>query len=198
MDRYWLITWTTYGNWLPGDARGFAGNVREPDRTQVVHNAPDTPYDANMPGLTHYVREHMTGPPVELDLMQAKALIPQYLETASVRKWSLEAASVMYNHTHIVVGVLGDPDPDSVRRTFVSWATRTLKKLGPVPVNGTWWTAKGSERKLPDETAVRGAVIYVVKKQPNPFAVYAEPKWQEALDQYDAQKASKSASRSVR
>ncbi len=30
MDRYWPLTWTTYGTWLPGDARGFAvSNVRD-------------------------------------------------------------------------------------------------------------------------------------------------------------------------
>ena len=27
MDRYWLLTWTTYGTWLPGDRRGFVSNV---------------------------------------------------------------------------------------------------------------------------------------------------------------------------
>jgi hypothetical protein len=29
MDRQWLITWTCYGTWLPGTARGFVGNVRD-------------------------------------------------------------------------------------------------------------------------------------------------------------------------
>jgi hypothetical protein len=23
MDKYWLVTWVTYGSWLPGDPRGF-------------------------------------------------------------------------------------------------------------------------------------------------------------------------------
>ena len=27
MERYWLLTNTCYGNWLPGDARGFVGRV---------------------------------------------------------------------------------------------------------------------------------------------------------------------------
>ena len=45
MDRHWLITWTCYGTWLPGDARGFVGNVREEDGTQVSHNLPGTPVD---------------------------------------------------------------------------------------------------------------------------------------------------------
>jgi hypothetical protein len=91
----------------------------------------------------------------------------------------------MYNHTHLVVGVPGDPDPDSIRETFVSWATRALKKIGPVPASGTWWTTNGSERKLPDEQAIENAVVYVVKKQPDPLVVHYLPKWQNALDRYD-------------
>jgi hypothetical protein len=29
VDRVWMITWTTYGTRLPGDARGFVSNVRD-------------------------------------------------------------------------------------------------------------------------------------------------------------------------
>lgn len=184
MDRYWLITWTCYGHWLPGDERGFVGNVRDSASVQVVHNVPGTLYDADMPRLESWVRQHMTGSPVTLGLPEAEALIAQYQETAWVRRWSLEAASVMYNHTHVVVGVPGDPDPQSILETLKSWATRAVKKLRPLPSNGAFWTAKGSKRKLPDELALRGAVIYVVKKQPKPLAVVYAPRWQEVLDAY--------------
>lgn len=90
----------------------------------------------------------------------------------------------MDNHTH-VVGVPGDPEPASILETLKSWATRAVKKIRPLPPNGTFWTAKGFKRKLPDERAVRDGVIYVVRKQPNPLAVFYHPKWQAALDEYD-------------
>ena len=186
MDRFWLITWTCYGHWLPGDARGFVGNVREADGTQVVHNIPGTPYDKEMPRLEAWVLAHMTGSPVTLARPEAEALIAQYQETARIRRWELEAASVMYNHTHVIVGVPGDPDPEAIRELLKSWATRVVKKLRPLPPNGTFWTAKGSQRKLPNDKAVRDGVIYVVKKQPNPLAVWSAPKWQDALDAYDS------------
>jgi len=185
MDRHWLITWTCYGTWLPGEERGFVGNVRDEDAHQVVHNTPGTPWDADLPGLEAYVRQHMTGPPVDLDSSAADAMIAQYQETARIRKWALQAASVMDNHTHVVVSVPGDPDPKSILETLKSWATRAVKTLRPLPPNGTFWTAKGSKRKLADESALRAAVIYVVKKQPNPLAVWYAPAWQEALDAYD-------------
>lgn len=125
------------------------------------------------------------GPPVKLDQADAEAMIPQYQETCRIRDWELQAASVMFNHTHLVVGVAGDPEPQALLETFKSWATRAVKKLRPLPPNGTFWTGKGSKRKLPDEKALLAAVIYVVCKQPNPLAVWFHPKWQPAIDDYD-------------
>jgi hypothetical protein len=191
MDRYWLITWTTYGTWLPGDARGFVGNVREQDGVQITHNVPGTPYDADLPTLTNYAREHMKGAPVTLDEFDANALICQYQETTSIRTWMLFAASVMYNHTHVVIGVAGDPDLDSLLETLKSWATRRLQRDRVLPPNGTFWTEKGSKRKLPDQHALCEGVIYVARKQPNPLAVYIAPEFQEIIDQYDAVQASR-------
>ena len=185
MDRHWLFTWTCYGNWLSGDEHGFVGNIRDMDGNQVKHNMPGTPFDANLPGLEAYVRDHITGSPVTLEQADANVMIAQYQETARIRKWALQAASVMYNHTHLVVSVPGDPDPKFVLETFKSWATRGLKKLRPLPTNGTFWTAKGSKRKLPKDEAVGAAVVYVVKKQPKPLSVYFAPEWQELLDEYE-------------
>ncbi|MCI0639129.1 MAG: hypothetical protein L0Y72_28410 [Gemmataceae bacterium] len=111
MDRFWLITWTCYGTWLPGDRRGFVSFVEDSDGNRVIHNLPGTPFDADMPLLESYARSQMKGPPVKLDKRDADALIRQYQETARIRGWELQAASVMYNHTHVVVGLPGDPDP---------------------------------------------------------------------------------------
>jgi hypothetical protein len=184
--RHWLITWTCYGTRLPGAAAGFVGNVRESDGTQVTHNVPGTPCDADMPLLEAYVRRHMSGSPVQMEQRDAEAMIRQYQETARIRGWILQAASVMVDHTHVVISVPGDPDPQSILETLKSWATRALKKHRPIPANGTYWTAKGSRRKLPGDQAVREAVIYVVEKQPNPLAVLYAPDWQQALDEYRA------------
>jgi REP element-mobilizing transposase RayT len=161
------------------------GNVRDLEDNPVVHNTPGTPCDAAMAGLEKYVRHHMTGPPMKLDTRNAEAMIAQYQETARIRRWTLQAASVMQNHTHVLVSVIGDPDPESILETLRSWATRALKKIRPLPPNGTFWTAKGSKRKLPDGAALRGGGISVVKKQPSPLAVWYAQAWQEALEEYD-------------
>ena len=79
----------------------------------------------------------MAGPLVTLEKIEADALIGQYQETARVRRWELCAASVMHNHTHVVVGVPSDPDPQRLLETLKSWATRALKKIRPVPGTAT-------------------------------------------------------------
>jgi REP element-mobilizing transposase RayT len=186
MDRYWLLTWTCYGQWLPGDVRGFVSTVEDDQGNRVIHNTPGTPYDADMPKLESYTRSIMKGSPVNLGQLDADALIAQYQETASIRGWELQAASVMYNHTHVIVGVPGDPDPKAILETLKSWATRALKKHQPLPPNGTFWTAKGSKRKLADERALRDGVIYVACKQPNPLAVWHHPNWQPPIDEFQA------------
>lgn len=51
MDRYWLLTSTTYGTWLPGDERGFVSPVPELAGPSKRHNQPGTEYDENVPGF---------------------------------------------------------------------------------------------------------------------------------------------------
>ena len=52
MDRFWFLTWTTYGTWLPGDARGFVSPVWDDECERlVIHNELNTPYDTNLPKL---------------------------------------------------------------------------------------------------------------------------------------------------
>ena len=185
MDRHWLITWTCYGTWLSGDRRGFVSNVRDGDGGQIIHNMPGTPCDCDLPLLEAWMREQMIGDPVSLNQRDADVMIAQFQETARIRTWLLQAVSVMHNHTHVLVSVAGDPDPQAILETLKSWATRTLKKHRSLPANGKFWTANGSKRKMPGTEALTSAVIYVIKKQPNPLSVWFAPEWQESLDQYD-------------
>src|SRR5260370_267688 len=62
MDRHWLLTSTTYGNWLPGDARGFVSEYRGTRRKKILDNIPGTPYAKDMPELQEYARIELKGP----------------------------------------------------------------------------------------------------------------------------------------
>ncbi|HEY7153829.1 MAG TPA: transposase, partial [Gemmataceae bacterium] len=171
MDRYWLLTWTTYGTWLPGDARGFVSDVRDGPGPEVRHNIPGTPYDADDDRVRQRALGLLVGQPVWLTAEQARIVAEQFLETARFRRWLLLACAVMANHVHLVVGVAGDPDPAKLLHDFKSYATRALKAAGHVSVGGRWWTESGSRRKLPDECAVHAAVEYV-RRQQAPLVVW--------------------------
>jgi REP element-mobilizing transposase RayT len=171
VDRFWLLTWTTYGTWLPGDDRGFVSNVRDGAGPEVRHNDPGTPYDRGVPGLVRASREALKCAPLLLTAEQGEALLSQFRETAGHRGWALLAAAVMANHVHVVLGVPGDPEPSDLLRDFKSYGSRPLNRLWGKPPSGTWWTEGGSRRKLPDRGAVFNAVRYV-RDQYKPLVVW--------------------------
>ena len=173
-DRYWLLTSTTYGNWLPGDERGFVSNVRDGPGPEVRHNIPGTPLDAGLPALERTARTQLKCPPIRLVQDQAETLWHQFQETAAHRQWQLLAVGVMANHVHWVVGVPGDPNPDSLLRDLKSYGSRALNERWGRPASGTWWTESGSKRKLPNEAAVLAAIKYVVDQE-YPLLIWTAP-----------------------
>ena len=171
MDRAWLLTWTTYGTRLPGDERGTVSNVVD-WAGRHRRNAPGTAAAAGLRGLVADAASTMRGPPVWLTTDHAPLLLTQFQETAVHRGWFLTAVAVVSNHVHVVVGVRGDPEPDTLLRDFKSYGSRQLNRSFGSPEGGTWWTHGGSTRKLPDDEAVRAATAYV-EQQVNPLIVWS-------------------------
>jgi REP element-mobilizing transposase RayT len=167
MFRSWLLTSTFYGNWLPGDPRGFVSSVRDvrsderEDPIRHEHDKPGTEYDRGFVGLHRAATEQLQQEPIRITLEQADVLLKQFQETAQFRVWSLLAAAIMSNHIHIVVTVPGDPDPEKILGDFKAYGSRALNRTWGKPASSAWWTFRGSKRKLPDERAVRAAVEYV-------------------------------------
>lgn len=176
-SRTWLLTSTTYGTWLPGDQRGFVGRVRDlrPDDEavsgRVEHDHPGTEYDAGIPNLREASIALMKGEPVWLNPDQAVVVRDQFIETASHRGWELHAASVMSNHFHLVVTAKTEILTDAMLRDFKAYASRALNRRWSKPTSGTWWTASGSRRRLPDERAIEAAIQYVLN-QHKPLAIH--------------------------
>ena len=181
MSRHWLLTTTFYGNWLPGDHRGFVSRVRDqreddPDTVvRLVHAIPGTPYDQDISGLRRSAIENLKCPPIRITLQHAELLANQFQETASFRKWVIHALAIMVDHIHIVVEVPDDPDPEKILGDFKAWGSRPLNREYGKPPSGTWWTYGGSKRKLPDAEALRRASFYVLFKQPHPLVVWPPP-----------------------
>jgi REP element-mobilizing transposase RayT len=181
MDRHWHLTWTTYGTWLPGDERGFVGKQVDVRGKAFIHNIPGTSYDAKVVPLHSAMAERLKCPPIYLVTAQAEALIEQFQETASHRCWKLLAAAVMRSHVHLVVGVPGDPEPETLLQAFKSYGSRKLNRMWTRPASDTWWTESGSKRKKSTEEAIVAAVCYVLD-QPSPLVIWLHPDWRYLLD----------------
>jgi REP element-mobilizing transposase RayT len=115
----------------------------------------------------------MKGPPLYLDREKAETVLAQFRETAAYRTWTLRAAAIMANHFHLVVQVPDDPPPRRILADFKAYGSRALNRRYGKPPAETWWTDKGSKRKLSDESALAAALHYVLYKQPHPLLVWS-------------------------
>jgi REP element-mobilizing transposase RayT len=170
--RYWLITSTTYGTWLPGDRRGFVSAVTDGNHRRVIHNTPNTPYDADMPAFERAARQSQKASAIWLDRDQALILLAQFQETAKIRGWELMAVAILSNHFHVVVAAGEETASAQILGDLKSYGSRALNRRWGKPAGDTWWTASGSKRPLPNDSAVLAAIRYV-EKQRSPLVVWS-------------------------
>jgi REP element-mobilizing transposase RayT len=115
----------------------------------------------------------MTADPVALSRGQAGVLRAAFESTAAFRGWTLLAGAVMHNHVHLVVGVVGDPEPSDVLRDFKRRGSLALnRRNGGDPRR--WWTRGGSTRRLHRDENVLAAARYV-RNQWRPLVVWVHP-----------------------
>jgi REP element-mobilizing transposase RayT len=144
----YFISWTTYGTWLPGDARGWVEKgtqgIQEPD-TDKLREA----------------RERMEESPVVLDIGQRLLVEQTIREHCTFRGWQLHAVNVRSNHVHVVV--TAEREPETVMDQFKAWCSRRLNEKARV--SSCWWTKHGSTKWINDEEYLRNAIEYVLEKR---------------------------------
>jgi len=182
MSRFWLITSTTYGTWLPGDTRGFVSTVENDPGPRIRHNIPGTPCDADVPELQRSARALMKGPPVYLTAEQAATVRDQFLETIRFRGWIPHALSVMANHFHAVVEAAEEVLSAKILGDLKAYAALALNKKWGKPKSGTWWTESGSKRPLWGEYALVQGVRYVVRGQARPLIVWCAAQYETSAE----------------
>jgi REP element-mobilizing transposase RayT len=144
-----------------------------PSDFRFEHDIPGTPWEEALPGLHRAAVAQLKGPPIHFDRQKAEIVLAQFQETAAYRARVLRAVSIMVNHFHMVVQVADDPDPRRMLADFKAYGSRALNRQFGKPPSDTWWTDKGSTRKLKDERALAAAIHYVLYKQPNPLVVWS-------------------------
>jgi hypothetical protein len=79
----------------------------------------------------------------------------------------------MANHWHAVLQVHGDPNPKKLLADLKAYGTRALNRAYGQPPSETWWTGRGSKRKLRNDLAIAAGTNYVLFKQPHPLVVWS-------------------------
>jgi hypothetical protein len=135
-------TWTCYGNWLPGDPRGYVANTLQGDGTyRKNENVPHSAYAADHPEMLERARRLMKDTPVNLDREQAHIVAEALIKAASARGWHIGRAAVMGNHVHVVIWNCPNDGP-AVRRVLKGVTQAALSDHRGE--SHRWWTAGGS------------------------------------------------------
>lgn len=154
-----LITWTCYGTWLPGDARGHVSNQQvNPTQWLPKENAPGSPCRSDDPYAHAQASRRQQHATTRLDRRQAACVAASLVEAARSRKWRLLCARIMANHVHAVITDCPNDGP-AVRRILKGTTQASLNRLAGAPHK--WWTRGGSNRYLNGSDHIEAAMKYV-------------------------------------
>ena len=144
----YFLTWTTYGTWLPGDARGWGNRHRR--HGEII--------DGPSPVLEVKARSLMYEKSVVLNEQLRACAETAMREACSCRGWHIHALEIRSNHVHVVVSAPAHR-PGQVMGTLKAYASRAMNTKNRVP--RSWWTRQGSKHLLHNERSLHAAIRYV-------------------------------------
>jgi REP element-mobilizing transposase RayT len=150
-----FTTWTTYGTWLPGDARGWyrpgygsqaADPIRETTNALWMSEDAITLADAQRALVEATITDH-----------------------CRFRGWLLHAVNCRTNHVHVVVSA-AEAEIHVPRGQFKAWCTRKLRAasealLPTTTARNNWWTDRGWDEYIDDEDSLAAVIEYVRDRQ---------------------------------
>ncbi|MEM7473982.1 MAG: transposase [Planctomycetota bacterium] len=140
----YLLTWPTYGTWLPGDERGWI-------EYHEGWKLPD-------PALQLEAKARMAEAACVLAVAEREIIESQIAETCKYRNWVLHAVNCRSNHIHVVVSA-ASCHPEKIRNDLKAWSTRRLRSNSPN--RKQWWAERGSQRYINDKYSLEQAILYV-------------------------------------
>lgn len=149
----YLITFRTYGTWLPGDSRG--SYKRDGGKFGVKRISPNVPLREKMAEASRT--------PVLLNQEQRKIVTEAIEGVCNHRSYLLRALNVRTNHVHVAVTM--DLPPDRIVNDFKAYATRALRANLQFSPKIQIWARGASTRYLWKPRHVMAAVDYVLYTQ---------------------------------
>ena len=165
-----LLTWTCYGTWLPGEARGSVSRAPRASGRQELRNFPGEPYDGDDAARQVNAQERMDGQPVSLDEAQGRFLLSCVADTAERHGIELLAIAIMSNHVHVLCQ--GEQHGQELLQLFKGNASRRLGQRFQLPNAPRWWTKSGSRRRIKKGSDLTAAIEYV-RDQENPLFAWS-------------------------
>lgn len=163
----YFITFTTYGTWLPGSAKG-RGSV---DAEHNVHGQPFVVPDSRR---EQHARDTMVQSAYVMTASEREVVCRAIREIAADRGWRLWAVHVRSNHVHVVVTAEGDPG--RVMSDMKGRASRELTRAGFGDAERRRWTRHGSTKHLFRADEVEAKVRYTIDGQGERMAWHEEPR----------------------
>jgi len=165
MALAYFITFTTYGTWLPGSAKGSVDDA---------HNVYGTPLVAADPQRAHGAEAALVQPPYVISAAERAIVCSAIVELARERGWLLLAAPVRTNHVHAVVSA--ERDPGRIMSDLKARASRELNAAGFDSAQRRRWTRHGSTLHLFRADEVAAKIHYTLNEQGDRMACYEEPR----------------------
>jgi REP element-mobilizing transposase RayT len=165
MALAYFITFSTYGTWLPGSAKG---------SVDAEHNLYATPLVEPDAGREQRAREAMTQPAYVMSAAERAIVCKAIVELAESKGWLLLAVHVRSNHVHVVVSA--ERDPGRLMSDLKGRASRDLTTAGFDDAGRRRWTRHGSTQHLFREEEVEEKIHYTLDQQGERMAWYAEPR----------------------
>ena len=140
----YMVTWTTYGSWLPGDKRGYVkdGEILSEDKC-----------------LEEICKKLMKSDGFKLTKRQQQIAKEAIIEKANSFGQVLHAIAVCSNHVHLIVENTKKPIGVTVSQ-YKNAARIALREAG---INSKLWTRGFDKRFCFDEAKLKNKIAYVEK-----------------------------------
>jgi hypothetical protein len=162
MALAYFITFTTYGTWLHGSAKGSV------DAHHNIRGMPLVPMDTQR---EQAARERMSQPEYVMSAGERHTVCRAIVALAAERGWLLLAAHVRSTHVHVVIHA--ERDAGRVMSDLKARASRDLNTAGFENAKRQRWTRHGSTRHLFRDEDVAAAIHYTLEEQGERMAWYA-------------------------
>ena len=147
--KCYFITWTTYGTWLPGDARDWRSRRGG--------------YQIAKPQLEEWCRMQMRGEAVLLAPHDRKAVENACHDHCDHRGWTLLAVAARTNHVHVIV--ISNAAPKITRDQLKANCTSALRSQAQPLVVSRTWTRLGAVEILDTDEDIEACFVYVTESQ---------------------------------